>query len=444
MKREKSSDQLSEKSADRLSDQDLPDLTERLIVEGLHDEYLRYKAGYLAWRRGETQGSVGELQDIVPKAHAPSPQKFQFFFTTSYWVAVSFTMGALVLTFTSAALLFDRGTWHVGALSWMAFFGNIIFTVSAYLSYFELINSTDAESFAFLFFTRQSLRERGVVSESLVGVLAFLLGMVVYDVAAVLDLFATPTPVLHSLVLALLLLGSVGFFIGGACEVLHNYKKSRCLAWSASVSNLIAGALLVLSSIADLFGRAVFFARVSGTLGLAIYVVTGVLLIKMWEGNDFGLTLMHHINDAIRSGGHVSLDLTSAESLAIHHVTSPGIHVKQTIKKRRSKSMSTRGVAFLVIYCWLFACCTMNCAASAVLHAGKHLLDLVNSFLWLLVVSIVLLVHSAITRVPNQQPYHLAMICIRATLFFAALSQTIGMTQWLHRPPMLVFSLPPH
>eukprot|EP00931_Biecheleriopsis_adriatica_P075331 TRINITY_DN49220_c0_g1_i1.p1 TRINITY_DN49220_c0_g1~~TRINITY_DN49220_c0_g1_i1.p1 ORF type:complete len:446 (+),score=75.03 TRINITY_DN49220_c0_g1_i1:121-1458(+) len=417
-------------------DQELPDLIERLLAVGLHEEYLQYKAAYMAWRQGSAQGSVGELQDLTPSTREAgmSPQKFELFFTISYWVAISFTMGALVLTFTSIApSVSPAGSGQESILSWIVVFGNFLFTVSAYLSYFQLVNSTDAESSVYIFLDWQSMRQRGVALESLVGVLAFLIGMLIYDIAVVLELFLASR---KRLIQTLLLLGGIGFFIGGLCEVLHNWKHSPLLAWWASISNCIAGVLLVFGSIADFFEQGATAGRIFGAVGLGIYVVTGVLLIKMWQVNDFGLTLQHHINTAVREGGHLIFRRTISGSVEVHHTPWKGAAATKTIKKRRNSSMSTRGVAFLVIYCWLFACCAMNCVASFVSHVGPQFLDAMNYLFCLMVVSIVLLVHSAITRVPNQQPYRSAMICMRVTLFLAALWQTHGVSQWLQRSPV--------
>eukprot|EP00913_Durusdinium_trenchii_P005532 g5154.t1 len=39
----------------------LPDLTEHLKANGIYEEYLAYRRGYLEWRRGSAVGAQGEL-----------------------------------------------------------------------------------------------------------------------------------------------------------------------------------------------------------------------------------------------------------------------------------------------------------------------------------------------------------------------------------------------
>merc|ERR1712176_421813 len=76
-----------------------------------------------------------------------------------------------------------------------------------------------------------------------------------------------------------------------------------------------------------------------------------------------------------------------------------------------SNQFSTRDVVFLVVYCWLLAITMMNAVVSIFHPEGRwrHVSDVANCWLWMLVVLVVLVVHSAVSSVPNYQPFRLAM-----------------------------------
>lgn len=443
----------------RASVKDLPDLTGRLIKEGLHEEYLRYRARYLMWRQGSARGAAGELTELGtarrqgPEDHLqelwhPTPQKFDFFYTVSYWVAVVSEVGALLLTFAYLAPLLQlQDALHDRLLHFIDSFGDVCFTISTYLGYFELINIQESGRIFYLMPAWGPVRER-LSMESLVGVVSLFLAMLIWDISAFVGLVGLELSDVGNMLLHKIptFLGGLGFLVGGVCEVIHNWSRSsEDVEWWVSIMNCIAGALFFSGGVAGLLATPGSTPGVCFALGISIYVVTSMLLIIMWRSNDFGLTLLRQLNSTLRAGSPVSITHT-ADGMVIRHGTGLPRPARADTSGQARESptgqegagshagrLSVRGVVFLLLYCWLFACSTMNCVACmfADSGSGENLLRLAGGILWLFVVAIVLTIHSSLTSVPNQQPYRLAMLAMRGTLFFAAVLQTLIFSRWL-------------
>mmetsp|Transcript_71484 Transcript_71484/g.221028 ORF Transcript_71484/g.221028 Transcript_71484/m.221028 type:complete len:503 (-) Transcript_71484:55-1563(-) len=446
-----------------MSVKDLPDLTGRLIKEGLHEEYLRYRARYLMWRQGGTSGAVGELADLGTarrqdlEVHQqelwhPTPQKFDFFYTVSYWVAIASEVGSMVLCFANfAPLLLESHKLNQRLLKVISFVGDLFFSLTAYLTYFEVINVRESGRLFYFFPAWGPVRER-VSLESLVGVVVFLLAMVLWDIPATLDLMPSPVSefmpnLLHRVPTAI---GGLGFFVGGVCEVVHNWSRpARDVVRWISLINAVSGAFFWVGGLACFFHGGDRFSDICQAAAISGYVASSALLIVMWRGNDFGLTLLRQLNSALRAGSPVSISLAAGEAGGVFIRQGTGLprparsadggggggasREQQSQEVGRGGRLSTRGVAFLILYCWLCACVLMNCFAGMFATGGRvpHLLDLVGGILWLFVVAIVLTIHSSLTSVPNQQPYRLAMLAMRATLMLVAVVQTLIFSRWI-------------
>jgi len=161
-------------------------------------------------------------------------------------------------------------------------------------------------------------------------------------------------------------------------------------------------------------------------------------MVAMWKGNDFGLTLLGPVNEALRLGhshettssGNLRVQLPDAEE---HEEVRELQRAASGSRIARHEKMSTRGAFFLVMYCWVFAVTGMNLIASLYRDEGMggHINDVLNAMLWIAVVMVVLLIHSAVTHVPCEQPYRLAYATSRLVLFFVAVYQTHFFLQWL-------------
>lgn len=433
----------------------LPDLQGRLIKAGLFEEYLQYRANYLSWRRGGATGATGELAELgtdrrsVALIHqhedlVGTPQKFGFFFTVSYWNAICSTAGALVLAVTNIGPLF---AWYHRLdsymMSWVALGGDLTFTLGAYLGYFQLINIPHSGRYHFVFLEWSVARSR-LAAESAIGIVAYLLGMLVWDIAAVADVLPWELKGAAKWIFVRIpnLIGATCFLVGGVCEVLHNRHKTPAFVewWTACLDFLgcVAFFVGVICGFIPITGQA---SQMGFAIGISCFVITGILFIVMWRSNDFGFALIGQLNDALRAGGHITLTSSTNGNVTIRHGTE--VQAPQTRQQQSEANsevsvgergrLSVRGVVFLSLYCWLLACTGINLVVSSFRAEGwsRHAMDIVNCWLWMLIVLLVLLIHSAVTHVPNQQPYRFAMISMRVVLLGATLAQTMCLRQWL-------------
>jgi len=363
----------------------------------------------------------------------PTPQKFEFFFTVSYWVAISGVIATMLLTVKSVVLMFDLDPWHESLVKLIDTIGDMAFTVMVYLQYVELINMPEEKERHVWAFPAWGPIIRRLNWESVVGTLTFVFSMLLFDVGAVAQNFDLGTGVWAVLLLQVpAVVGGFGFALGGVCEVIHNRHKTPAkVAWWAAMLDCLGGFGYFMGGVACLSESptAVLLCKVCYLGGISMYLVACVLLFVMWRANDFGLLLLRQLNHAIMSGGEVTLAPVGGGVRINLQSLAPSGNAQQPggSSANRAHRFSVRGVVFLIIYCWLFTCCLMKCTAHILLLQRdfyNNLRDFAESALWLLIVSIVLLIHSSITTIPNQQPYRLGMILMRITLSMGALVQT--------------------
>merc|ERR1712232_111967 len=181
-------------------------------------------------------------------------------------------------------------------------------------------------------------------------------------------------------------------------------------------------------------------------VGSIIYTVASGLLLMMWQGNDFGGGLINQLNLAISDGRMVSIGPTGQEGVQVcvdKQLSIGGVirgvsrHMSKTVENFQvfgsqdasTKKLSIRDVISLCMYCWLFVCTTANFVLGILLlqSGERSFSDVAMTLIWVLGVKVVLLVHSAITTVPNEQPHRFAMQSMWFLLFFAAIVQTVSL-----------------
>lgn len=64
----------------------------------------------------------------------------------------------------------------------------------------------------------------------------------------------------------------------------------------------------------------------------------------------------------------------------------------------------------------------------------RHLLDLATQIFILLLIALVLVLHSAVTDLPDEQPFHCALITLRLVLFCGAAIQTTTFVAFFVNP----------
>lgn len=460
---------------------ELPDLSDRLRASGVYDEYRKFRANYLKWRKGEGRGAEGELSSLSmqtltlsshldcaasglgasirtvhgastvssirrPSVHDfslwfPTPQKFKFFYTNAFWVAITCLTGSFLLFFTSTVNWIGI-PYEEDCLVWVELMVSVLFLVSTYLGYLDLIN-LQSERRVFIWptdWTKTLTHAR--YWESVVGVVSFFVAMILWIIPSAIATLPTswqPASYGAKLVWVKLpdFIGGFGFFLGGMCECLHNRHAESIfepVVWVA-ICNLVGGLNFFLSCAATIGAEpsnaAVAFGHFNLWMGAICYCLGGMLLIVMWRANDFGLCLMNQLNNAAKSGHGVEIG-AQGEGLTMrlrHTLTGnlPTALIAASEVARDGQHLSIRGVSFLVCYCFLFSVSYVNCVNVYAYGESdlRHFTDFAMAFIWILTVIIVLVVHSAVTNAPNQQPYRMAMFSMRFILFCATVVQSV-------------------
>lgn len=445
---------------------DLPDLRSQLLKAGIYEEYLKYRDKYRQWRKGGSQGAKGEVSDVAKQAGKkgvddfemllPTPQKFQFFFTVSYWGAVLSLEGSLFFTFSSALLYVESNPDVMLLMGWCNFIGASIFTASVYCFYLELINLQDTERvYTFPSWNHWAVVLKQSRRDSFMGTMSLVAGSILANVMTTISVLPGVAHGMGDAVPVMACVVGFLFFAGGVCEVSqtswggdhgHVSVLSSAIAWL----NCTGGLCFFLGGAMELFWHHhVAFIRLAYLVGSLEYTVASALLLVMWQGNDFGGTLLNQLNHAICAGSTVNITPSPPVSGGEGKdglLVRVGGSARKTVRKMSNVGMehlsnafgivqsaqtkvSLRDVVSLCICCWLFVCTTANLVLGLILLQSGHrdIADVAMTLIWALVVKVVLVVHSAITTVPNEQPYRFAMQSMRFLLLFAAAVQTTSL-----------------
>lgn len=445
--------------------QKLPDLTSRLIEYGIYDEYQRYRRNYQNWRMGKARGAKGELFDDgrdkpMDELGAedsfemwfPTPQKFQFFFTVSYWEAVLNVQGAHIMTVTSImSYLPSKNVNFLLVQQWCNAAGCMLYTIATYLGYLNLVNLTsEGSQRVWLCPDWCAIRAR-TGKPQIIGCLSYFVGMVTWNTAEVLGLFpqsdAWSTHIRLWLLRVPAFIGGLGFLFGGICEFVVSCWRAPIMRviWWAAFSNFIGGVGYFVGAWVEVFSpNSLQVENMGYLIGSLAYVVGSSLCMVLWRSDDFGLTLLTQINLAVMHGKVFSVTQAAPGSIEVrvakHRANSSG----DEADKKAGETFSLRGAMFICIYCWLFAATLMNCVISIFwAETGmRHATDLSMNLLWLFIVIIVLVIHSSITTAPNVEPYRTAMFFARFVLVFAACVQTVILVASLPDPRLAWFTYP--
>mmetsp|Transcript_37883 Transcript_37883/g.109198 ORF Transcript_37883/g.109198 Transcript_37883/m.109198 type:complete len:505 (-) Transcript_37883:60-1574(-) len=446
----------------RRSVSDLPDLTERLKEAGIYGEYHAYRLRYLQWRKGSAQGAVGELTANA-LTETNDPYKFEFWyptasifkwrFTTAYWIAILYLLGSFLFTFSNGFLFF-HGPGDGTLVNWLNSVGAVCFTVAAYFQYCLLINvtTTKEEQVTYLIPDCLELSERAVAS-SILGTASYFVGAVLFNLGAFNMFYPFERSSFKASCIALPnFLGAIGFVIGGICEVIHNrlFRGGATpydLVFWATICNFIGDWLFFLGAVPDLF-----FAETSHPLlkenwiawtfgiGSLMFIFSSILMLAMWRANDFGLTLIKQLNFAIRSTGCVGLARQRGpkEHIGVRIYDLPE---DADMSGEKEEGLSARGAMFIVIYTWFAFTAIVNCCCKHIWYAGQgqphllqHFIDLGMQVFVLCVIGLVLVIHSVVTEVPDEQPFNFALVASRFVLLVGAIFQTSIMVTFLIAP----------
>jgi len=440
----------------------LPDLSDRLREYGIYEEYLKFQHNYQKWRKGGSKGARGEanVEDFEQKKEEdpfkftfwyPSPKKYKFFHTVSYWVGVMYLEGSFLFCIGSYAMFL--GPSHELVVSAAFIIGSVVFTLATYCQVLEVVNVPDADAWVYFLPDWAGVKLR-VQWDSLIGSVVYFVGAVLYGIGVGVEPFREFLSPGWVFVLIPLqsFLGGLLFFIGGLCEISHNRVLTGGShpgqpVWWGVMASSIGGTLYFIGGIAMVFGdhwkNEHSIVHKSYMAGSALYVVSSLVLIWMWRGNEYGLTLLRQLNAAVKAGAEQGavVDLHNTGGVTRMKVTLPeggqgDVSPPSVEEKEQANKFSLRGVVFIVLYCWLFAATSVSCALSVGWRevSARHIVDFTSEIVWMLAVTIVLVIHSIITSVPNEQPYRCAMLGMRFTLLLGAITQTVLLVSSIRNP----------
>jgi hypothetical protein len=439
----------------------LPDLTDRILEQGIYGEYQAYREGYLKWRKGEGCGARGGLSYAqLSKAKSDDPYNFEeiyptayifkWRFTTAYFQAITFLCGSLLFTFDSY-ICYIHGPGGKYMKTYPNLFGAVLFTIACYLGYLQLINMTTdtQESVTWLipYGKMKGLREAVAVS-SVVGRLAYFAGAVAFNLGVVGSVMADESR-FHWLEAIGNLTGSLFFVLGGACEVLHNRRSALVepAVW-ASLANFVGGAAFLAAASPGVLvpswrGEARdSWVHGSYLVGSALFALSSILLIIMWRANEFGLTLLNQLNFATRGGVKLVMGRGPQGTFMMRAQRRSADEKQQ--EPETQDSFSPRGVFFILVYCYFLCVALVNCICKILWYSVHHpwsvdnrlltVVDLGFQVFLILIVVLFMVIHSVVTQVPHEQPFFCAFMSARFILFCGAVLQSITLVQFMRNP----------
>jgi len=399
----------------------LPDLKERLIKYGVYNQYLAWSEGYKRWRQGQAAGARGEatVDTLINQQGSeayrlfyPDEVSFAFRETVSYWISVLLVEGS-VLFAASAYLAAD---WP--ELSWIpvriTFVGTLCYTLACYLLFFEIINLPikKGDKLNFIWCDWSTLSTKyGVKVPTWLGGFAYFAGAIMYQIAGTFALLSNwiDEDYIPYLVAYPLIVGGVGFVVGGVCEILLNEvwrPRPYELVWWTSILNSIGDVLFLFSAL-PIFTE--FEMCVLSGVGAIHFLLAGILSLLMWKSEQFGLTLLAQLNAVAKEEG-VRVGLTEMGGKVAIAVPETCGHVLG------AKSFSPRGALFIALFSLTGAVSAINCCFSD-RHPSTGLRDLsitLQEYINVVIVHMVLIMKSAgLHRVPKEQPWRCLVLSLR-------------------------------
>lgn len=452
------------------------------------DTYHQLLSSYRKFKGGAIAASVAGGEEHEELDSYQDPYKFEFFYptpsifrwrhTNSYWTAITFILGSLLFTF-NAAVGVRAPPWSAETLStmesWPNFIGGCFFCIGCHASYLQLINvPTDESSHTVLWCADWKAVREVVHPVSIAGTLSYYLGAVLFQLGCVLPILPgikASNDVKQVVIGIPNVVGSILFVLGAVCELKHNHcfqaggATCRDVVWWAANLNFWGSVLFLLGSIPGMCmrnwegfpgGERGFELWVDGTftVGSLIFVVSSVLLILMWQSNDFGLTLLTQLNKAIQAGAHVAVvPPSSPESgeegaaLALRVEVAEEAHGAGLVETtQHKKKFSWRGVFFILVYCWLTFVAIVDVMCEQLwfeFSYRKHFMRETTMVMMQVVICMaifmVLALQSVVPNIPREQPYRTAVILCRFLGFTGAVLQTMTFIDFCSNP----FDKPP-
>jgi len=414
---------------------------------------LMYKSSYQKWRKGEPKGAHGELKDLESRAHLGTNRAkmhrpitttafiFSWRFTIAYWTSVCFIVGSFLFTLSSVICCLHNGKGYVFVSTYRnesdntftaipVFIGSLFFTVGCYFTYLQLINIGNTEAHT-LFFIWPDWSKVSAISSglSIVGTFGYFIGALLYNVCTFCAVFPT-WQLGHEYGFYLVnipsFLGSTGFVVGGICEFVHARsflgKSNDDRVWWSSFLSLLGCLSFFAASLPTVLApdwsgaTEIVYVNISFAVGSVMFALASVLMLMMWRANDFGLAMIPQLN-------HRDGEARPANNLARN---AQGEEQDEATEEGR---LSIRSCFFIISYCWFMCVATFDCMIEDVETQRKGLLlrttgTGIHVFI-ILVVFVVLLIHSAVTSIPDHEPFKSASYLCRFILLLGTICYTV-------------------
>eukprot|EP00932_Pfiesteria_piscicida_P020936 SRR837773.7736.p2 GENE.SRR837773.7736~~SRR837773.7736.p2 ORF type:complete len:192 (-),score=71.57 SRR837773.7736:3-578(-) len=186
-------------------------------------------------------------------------------------------------------------------------------------------------------------------------------------------------------------------------------------------------------------------------IGSGCFIVSSAMLVLMWRANNFGMTLLRQLNLAVKTKGFINLtgSTTNEEHVGVRVPISDeagdGAEAAPV-----EEQLSLRGALYIILYCWFMFVAMANCMFREQRFSKRHaadwmwmdmMMDLCMQLFVVVIISLVLVMHSVVTEVPDEQPYYCAVMCTRAVFFIGACAETFWFVKFWSTPPYKIVSV---
>lgn len=293
-----------------------------------------YRQQYRWWRLGHHKGCVtnsapwGEqraaviVQQLSPWDRPPSEEALSFRHTMSYYVCMTFMVGAMLFVVGCGAdLLNNEHGLHLNyiqardTVDWPFLVGSSLFLLGSYAGLLEVLNVGKEDEGVKMIYWR-SCPDQNMPFQAFWANWAFLVGATFFQVnvmAALYDKLPGQEEGYHWASREYLwgpaTIGSIFFVIGSAFEVNINGGLLACrwtdLAWCSAMQDLLGSLLFLTAAGIGLYygsGESVWGTKVPYLAGSALFLTASMCNLWLWKTEQYGLSFARPLNKFVGWG----------------------------------------------------------------------------------------------------------------------------------------------
>lgn len=422
---------------------ELPDLMPRIEEMGWADQYLRFRQGYMNWRQGKAHGAKGEhTEEGFTKENEkmlsfwyPTYKAWEARRTVSFWITVFFLEGSFLFAFTGFVGTNSEpwGDLAPAVTAQATLAGHIWYILGCYLMVFAVINlkRDSDEIWINPFRFREAVAHVHTIDLHVLSYIianTYFWGALNYCICVPADCFEEhlkPYPWLFWTLSTLTnFIGSELFFLGGILEVFENELfTSNGPAWNteqfcAVMCNLMGGFLFGLGGVLPFLAKIMYIpGYASGLcygLGACGYVGNSLICLFLWKDEQFGLSYVAQLNKLRQMAQEQDEESNLAESDRERSQSSRSPAPKQK-GGRKKHELSFRGLFMVFCYSFFSTVCEVNFIVSFYNEATvkDDFLGAYSHLVPFILFQCLLVLQSAVVRLPPEQPYRCLLIFTR-------------------------------